>query len=141
MPKPLRHLLRAAVLLCFAFATPVFAQSVTIEPEIAVHDQRIESGNIVKVQEVKAPADGFLVIHAGADETDAKPGTPIGYAIVNSGSNSNVSVKLEKDVTSGQKLVAVLHEDATQAGMFDADRDKPLAKSDGGVVMAAFVAR
>lgn len=111
------------------------------EAVIAVEDQRIESGNIVKVAEVKTPGDGFLVIHTATQSGDVKPGAPIGYAIVNSGSNSNVSVKLEQDVQSGQKLIAVLHEDATDAGMFDAGRDKPLAKPDGATVMATFVAR
>lgn len=110
------------------------------DTKIAVQDQRIESGNIVKVQEVVSPAAGFLVIHAAEPSKAAAPHAAIGYAVVNSGSNSNVSVKLEKDVKSGEKLVAVLHEDAKADGMFDADTDKPLAKPDGAAIMAEFVA-
>lgn len=111
------------------------------DPKIAVQDQRVESGNIVKVQEVTSPGDGFIVIHAPAPSKADAPGAPIGYAIVNSGSNSNVSVKLEQDVKQGEKLVAVLHEDAKADGMFDADADKPLAKPDGAAVTAEFVAK
>jgi hypothetical protein len=132
-----QHRLPAAALFGCAFAFPAFAQ----DAAIAVQDQRVESGNIVKVQEVTAPADGFLVIHASPSNEAATPDKPIGYAVVNSGSNSNVSVKLEQDVPAGEKLVAVLHEDASDARMFDPARDKPLAKADGQTVMATFVAK
>lgn len=111
------------------------------DAKIAVQDQRVESGNIVKVQEVTSPADGFLVIHAANDANSSDPGKAIGYAVVNSGSNSNVSVKLEEDVKSGERLHAVLHEDTTKTGMFDAARDEPAAKPDGTRVMASFTAR
>lgn len=110
------------------------------EPSISVQDQRVEGGNIVKVQEVKSPGNGFLVIHAHDGEQES-PGKPIGYALVNNGSNSNVSVKLEGDVKPGERLHAVLHEDTTKTGMFDAERDKPAAKPDGTTVTASFVAR
>lgn len=111
------------------------------DAKIAVQDQRVESGNIVKVQEVTSPGDAFLVIHASNEANVADPGKAIGYAVVNSGSNSNVSVKLEEDVKSGERLHAVLHEDATKSGMFDAARDEPAAKPDGSRVMASFTAK
>lgn len=130
---------RLTALLAVACATAAPARA--DDPKIAVQDQRVESGNIVKVAEVTSPGDGFLVIHAVEPAKTDAPGPPIGYAIVNSGSNSNVSVKLEQDVKSGEKLVAVLHEDAKADGMFDADADKPLAKPDGATVMAEFVAK
>lgn len=130
-----RNIIASALLL--AGIQTAFAQ----ELRIAVKDQRIESGNIVKVQEVTSKEDGFLVIHVPNPDDPNKPGKAIGYAIVNTGSNSNVSVKLEADVKSGERLHAVLHEDTTKSGMFDADQDKPAAKPDGNVVLATFVAK
>lgn len=133
-----RHSVPLAVLV--ASTSTAFAQTAP-DPKIAVQDQRIESGNIVKVQEVLSPSDCFLVIHAAHDVNSADPGKAIGYAIVSSGSNSNVSVKLETDVKAGDRLHAVLHEDTTKTGMFDAERDKPAAKPDGTSVAAAFTAK
>lgn len=128
----------AAILaLTIAAAQPAWAE----DPKIAVQDQRVESGNIVKVQEVTSPSAGFLVIHAAEPEKDDAAGPAIGYAIVNSGSNSNVSVKLEQDVKSGEKLMAVLHEDAKADGMFDEGADKPVANPGGATVMAGFLAK
>ena len=136
----MHHLFRHCLIVAF-FAVASAYGALAADPVIAVQDQRVESGNIVKVQEVTSPGNGFLVIHTGSDAAEAKPGTAIGSAIVNSGSNSNVSVKLEQDVKSGEKLVAVLHEDAKADGMFDADADKPLAKPDGATCMAEFKAK
>ncbi len=116
-------------------SAPAFAQ----DAEIAVADQRIESGNIVKVEKATIPAEGFLVIHDVGD--GAAPGKPIGHALLTPGSNTNVSVKLETDVKTGQKLVAVLHEDTGKTGMFDADTTKPIANRDGKAVMAEFMAK
>ncbi|MDO9382465.1 MAG: hypothetical protein Q7T86_06330 [Hyphomicrobiaceae bacterium] len=133
------YLSRTAALLALATATghPAFAN----DAKIAVHDQRVESGNIVKVQDVTSPSAGFLVIHATEPAKTEIPGPAIGYAIVNPGSNSNVSVKLEQDVRAGEKLTAVLHEDAKADGMFDEALDKPVAKPDGATVMAGFVTK
>lgn len=136
-------LLRSAIVgaASLLLVAPVLAQDVLAQDaEIAVADQKIESGNIVKVEKATIPAEGFLVIHNPGDDT-AAPGKPIGHALLTPGSNTNVSVKLESDVKAGQKLVAVLHEDTAKSGMFDADTTKPLAKPDGKAVMAEFVAK
>lgn len=109
------------------------------EAKIAVSDQKIESGNIVKVRQVTTPVDGFVVIHAPKKSKSQGPGAPIGYAFVNSGSASNVSIKLEEGVDPGQKLTAVLHADTKKNQMFDEDNDKPLG--DGKVVQASFTAK
>jgi hypothetical protein len=133
------YLSRTAAILALALAAgqPAWAD----DPKIAVQDQRVESGNIVKVQEVTSPGAGFLVIHAAEPAKDDAAGAAIGYAIVNSGSNSNVSVKLEQDVKSGEKLMAVLHQDAKADGMFDEAADKPISSPDGATVMAGFLAK
>lgn len=115
------------------------AAALADEATIAVRDQKIESGNIVKVRQVTIPVDGFVVIHAPKASKPEGPGTPIGYTFVNSGSVSNVSIKLEEGVDPGQKLTAVLHADTKKNQMFDEDNDKPLG--DGKVVQASFTAK
>lgn len=128
-----RHLAVLAVVLLSA------ASALAQEAEIAVADQRVESGNIVRVDKANIPAVGFVVIHEAKDQ-DA-PGAPIGHALLSAGSNSNVSVKLEQSVEPGAKLIAVLHEDTSKTGMFDPDTAKPVAKPDGATVKAEFVAK
>lgn len=132
---------RFAILAAISLASaPAFADEATI----AVSDQAIESGNIVKVRQVTTPVDGFVVIHAAKKPEAKEPGSPIGYAFVNSGSVSNISIKLEQGVEPGQRLTAVLHADTKKNQMFDEDNDKPLGQpgsSNGNVVQASFTAK
>jgi hypothetical protein len=131
------------------FAVVVGSGAVVAGPALAaepaaihVETQTLEAGGLVTLSEVSSPGDGFVVIRTRKGE---KPGDVIGRAPVTAGDNLNVSVKLEREIPKGSKLLAVLHEDTGEKGAFEYAPDKsgadmPVQKS-GRALMVPFTVK
>lgn len=101
------------------------------------------AGGSVTATEVKAPENGWLVVHrTGADH---KPGPVVGYAPLKKGENAHVTALLSDPVKSGEMLMLMVHSEAggTKTGVFEytlgAKEDGPI-KPDGKLVMTVITA-
>jgi len=83
----------------------------------------------VSVGAVSSSKAGYVVVH---QEVGGKPGPIIGHAAVKAGSNSGVTVTLDKKEKAGAKLIVMLHEESNNDNKFD-KKDKP-AVSGGKIV-------
>jgi len=96
------------------------------------------SGGTVAASKIVAPGNCWLVVHRAGD--DMKPGPVIGYSPLRAGENTDVVAILTEEVTSGDKVMLMLHgEDGGMAsGSFEytlgAKEDGPV-KIDGNLVM------
>jgi len=117
---------------------PITYSSIDIEaPSIAVSDQVVTNA-MVKIDQVKAGVDGWVVIHA--DDGSGNPGTVLGETYVNAGTSSDVMVDLRSNtVTAGQKLFPMLHVDspADQTYGFPDNGDGP-EKFNSDIVVVSF---
>ncbi len=77
---------------------------------------------VVTVPRVESPVDGFVVIH---EDSGGMPGAILGFAAVAAGVSTDVSVELDRPVTDGERLHAMLHFDAGVLGTFEAGTDLP----------------
>lgn len=120
-----------------------FAQETTVEGttggqvtgDVTVQDQSGD-GATVQVQRASiSGGNGWVVIH---NDANGKPGEDIGWAYLQEGDSSNITVQLDKPISSSQKLYAMLHVDdpADQNYTFP-DGDKPVM-ADGAVVVKPF---
>lgn len=102
------------------------------------------SGGTVMASEVKAEANGWLVVHRVKD--DGKPGPVVGYSPLMKGVNTNVVAILTEAVNSGEKLMLMLHgeDGGMKTGIFEyslgAKEDGPV-KAHGKLVMAVITAK
>ena len=117
-----------------------FAQSEALS--VKGSDQDV-SGGTVAASEVMAGTNGWLVVH----RTDgSKPGPVVGHAPLRKGKNTDVVAILTEPVTSGDKLMLMLHGEAggTKTGIFEyylgAKEDAPV-RVDGKLVMKVITAR
>jgi hypothetical protein len=135
--------LAAALAACVPQAgPPVSDPKAQAQPEtsgsIAVDDQAV-AGGIVRIKEVKISENGFVVIHETT--ADGKPVAPdsIGHAFVHRGQNGNIAVRLSKPVRRGATLIAMLHRDTGQQGVYtfapgNTTEDQPLMVKGAPVV-------
>lgn len=95
----------------FALAADMDAPSVETSPQPA--------GSTISIDSVTIPDGGFVVIHA-SDE-DGKPIAPesIGHAAVDPGTHEDVSVDLDEEVASGDKVFVMLHDDTGEEGTYE----------------------
>jgi LPXTG-motif cell wall-anchored protein len=104
-------------------------------PSVTVTDQTIGQDNVVTVAQVVSPMQGWIVVH---NQQDGAPGPVIGYAMVQSGTNNNVSVEIDPDRLT-DTLYAMLHEDTGIMGEYEfPDADPPVTDAQGNVVMESF---
>ena len=100
-------------------AGPVSAQvEADVNASVTVKDQVITGDGIVgnvTVDEVVSDGPGWIVIH---NNLFGHPGGVIGYAPVEPGVNTNVSVTVHTFVAT-DTLFAVLHHDAGKEGVFE----------------------
>ncbi|MEM9071239.1 MAG: hypothetical protein AAGE52_22195 [Myxococcota bacterium] len=75
---------------------------------------------IVTVPNVEAAVDGFVVIH---EDSSGAPGAILGNAPVSAGSTDDVAVELDRPVTDGETLHAMLHVDEGVIGTFEPGTD------------------
>jgi plastocyanin len=120
-------------------ATPLPAPTDTAIPEAAitptveVQDQELVQGSIT-VANVVSEGPGWIVIHADAG---GSPGPVLGFAPVQDGENSDVTVELAEDGRT-ETLYAMLHTDAGQSGTYEFPGDDGPVQVDGQVVAPAF---
>mgnify|MGYP006280389995 CR=1 FL=1 len=112
-----------------------------VTPSVAVSDQTADPANEVSVDEVVSDGQGWVVIHEQNEAGDSF-GAVIGQTMVSDGTNSNVTVTLDRDATDGETLYAMLHDDDPEDGNYTFDgsngEDPPVAV-DGSVVVEPFV--
>lgn len=101
-------------LTCFQGAHAQAILQPKLKPLVIVHDQSIVDGQIT-VAEVVAPQDGWIVIRRSqTDNLDSV----IGLALVRTGMNTNVIVKLNLGLVT-ETLYTMLHIDAGQRGVYE----------------------
>lgn len=122
-------------------ATAAFADGHSA-PSVTAVDQNVSNG-IVSAREIMAPANGWMVVH----RTDGvKPGPVVGHAPLRAGRNVDVAAILTEPVTSGEKLMLMVHgeDGGTQTGIFEyslgAKEDGPI-KPGGNLVMQIITAQ
>ncbi|MEM7259665.1 MAG: hypothetical protein AAF404_20005 [Pseudomonadota bacterium] len=102
------------------------------------------SGGTVTAAEIKAEANGWLVVHR--TDNSQKPGPVVGHAPVRKGVTTDVVAILTEPVDSGEKLMLMLHGEAggTRTGIFEytlgAKEDGPV-KAHGKLVMTVISAK
>jgi hypothetical protein len=105
-------------------------------------DQDVSEGTVT-ASEVKAEANGWLVVHR-TDET-GKPGPVVGHSPLKKGVNTDVVAILTEPVNSGELLMLMLHgeEGGKKTGIFEytlgAKEDGPV-KAHGKLVMTVIKA-
>jgi LPXTG-motif cell wall-anchored protein len=135
MKAKLTLIIPLVILLTILFIPFNLAYAQDEEPSITVEDQEIGEDNMVTIAEVVSPVEGWIVIH---QEEDGAPGPVIGEAMVETGTNSDVTVEIDPDMVT-DTLYAMLHEDTGEMGQFDfPDADPPVTDEEGNVVMESF---
>jgi len=108
----------AACCIGFVSAQNATGTNETTNASITVADQMVEGDAVVgnvTVDEVVSNGTGWLVVH---NNLFGHPGGVIGYAPVESGANTNVTVTIHTFVAT-DTLFAVLHHDAGREGVFE----------------------
>jgi hypothetical protein len=110
-------------------------------PSVSVSEQTADPLDEVTVDEVVSDGQGWIVIHE-ENEAGNSFGAVIGQSLVSDGSNSNVTVTLNRDITDGETLYAMLHDDDPEDGNYTFDgsngEDPPISV-DGSIVVEPFV--
>ena len=102
-----------------------------IQPAIAVHDQDLGDDGRLIIDKVQLPEAGWLVIHAWRDGAVAEV---LGQTAVSAPGESNVEVQIDA-LQATDSLVAMLHEDAGEAGSYEfPGPDEPITAVDGPVM-------
>jgi plastocyanin len=91
-------------------------------PKIVTNDQNSISNSVLFTQ-IVTTQNGWIAIHA---DSNGSPGDIIGFAKINQGDNNNVRVDINV-CRATQTLIAMLHTDAGQIGVFEyPGADSPL---------------
>ena len=109
----------------------------TTNASITVTDQEVAGDGVVgnvTVDEAVSNGTGWLVIH---NNLFGHPGGVIGYAPVEPGVNTNVTVTVHTFVAT-DTLFAVLHHDAGKEGVFEYPVPDVEQKVDGAIVIVPF---
>ncbi len=112
-----------------------FEAAFPIEPEVIVSNQDA-SGGEVSISRVSSADTGWLVIHAARN---GGPGPVIGFAQVEAGNNSDLSVEIELGKATRQ-LYAMLHIDAGILGEYEFPGDDGPARNGESIVISPFTA-
>jgi LPXTG-motif cell wall-anchored protein len=116
----------------FAITGGMEAQQ-AVTPSVTVSDQAIEN-DMVTVDEVVSDGQGWIVIHADQDGTI---GPVIGWAAVQDGTNTDVSVEIDT-ANATETLYAMLHTDAGEMGTYEFPGADGPVQVEGGVVAQPF---
>ncbi len=104
------------------FGVPVDMGKASIE----VGDQPL--GDTVTISKVVSPADAFVVVHRAT--ADGMPGERIGYAAVEGGESTGVSVEITEELSGRTTLIAAIHADKGVSGKLEFDMEAPVASPD-----------
>lgn len=116
------------------------------EPEpatLTVQDQGTSNGNQVVIPSAMINESGWVVIHRSNSNGDG-PMVPdiIGKAMLDAGSNSDVTIQLEESVSDGEMLWAMLHQDTGTDGEYEftgADSPDQPVTVDGNILTKSFM--
>ena len=124
------HLKMAAFAALFApfVACAQSPDSAPASPSLTVSPQA--AGASVVVDLAMIPTDGWLVIHATKDGKPVAPAS-IGHAPLKAGENTSVVVALDPAPQSGDVVIAMLHNDDGEIGVYQfgpgsVENDKPV---------------
>ncbi len=110
-----------------------------IRAELSVADQSPEIADVVVIDRVAAPNDGFIAI---VQSVNGQPSAPvIGLRDIDAGETSSVAVALERAVVDGESLYARLHADSDGDGEYEwtpSGTIDPIVVEDGAAVEAEF---
>ena len=104
-----------------------------ITPSVSVGEQKLVDDSVT-ISSVIAEEDGWVVIHA---DNEGKPGTVLGNAPVDKGTNENIVVTIDP-AKATDFLHAMLHVDKGNSGVFDFPGDDAPVKLDEAVVNKRF---
>lgn len=104
-----------------------------VVPAITVNDQMI-SDKKVAIEKTVTTASNWVIIHRAAD---GKPGAVIGSSLVSAGENNKFSVEITAPPAS-DKLIAMLHADGGEKGVYEPAVDAPITNESGQPVMTMF---
>lgn len=93
------------------------------EPSISVDDQELSASSEILIAEVAAEEDGFIVIHNTNEDGEPVVPESIGAAPVSAGVNEGVAVALDEEITADTILVAMLHSDTDENGIYEYGAD------------------
>ncbi|MDD3857303.1 MAG: hypothetical protein PHP43_04560 [Methanoculleus sp.] len=127
----------AGILLACCIGLVSAQTDVTENASITVTDQAIEGDEIVgnvTIDEAVSNDTGWLVIH---NNLFGHPGGVIGYAPVEPGMNTNVTVTVHTFVAT-DTLFAVLHQDAGREGVFEYPVPDVEQMAEGAIVIVPF---
>lgn len=113
---------------------PEDPSSVTVSSQIA------DPSTLVVIDEVRAAADGFLVVHEANEDGDI--GGVIGVSeLLSAGTHVDVPVYLDQAVVDGKLLFAMLHVDGDGDGFYQfPGPDGPVIDGTGAVIAPPFIA-
>ena len=105
---------------------PIIDDPDTIEPvelTITVEDQELGEDNMITIDQIDSPEDGWVLIHM---EEDGEPGQVIGSEAIEEGENMNVMVEIDEDmadmISDGDTLyVSVLIPETVEDFMVSVD--------------------
>lgn len=105
-------------------------------PSVTADDQNLtDLSTVVVVAEVVSEGAGWIVIH---EDASGAPGPAIGHAAVSAGTNTDVSVTLDRPAVD-ETLHAMLHVDAGAAGTYEFPGADAPVMTGGMTVMDPFV--
>ncbi len=123
----------------FTVTVPVtYVPAVVATDQISPSDGEDPPSRVVTIPSVVSPTTGWIVIH---EQTNLVPGDVIGWSAVGVGENDDVSVKLDRELVSGETLYAMLHADMGVVGTYEFPdgADVPIQDGDGNVIAPTFL--
>ena len=112
------------------------AEITGISEYIAPKDQEVSNPKEVTVPKIFANEAGYMVIH---EDDGGSAGAAIGNAAVSAGWNNDLTVTLDREVTDGETLYAMLHTEGSGNSSYDGASDDPSVKDGvGNVVVESF---
>ncbi|MGM0576558.1 MAG: DUF7282 domain-containing protein [Myxococcota bacterium] len=107
-----------------------------VTPSVTVDDQTADPADQVVVAEVVSDGPGWMVIH---EDDGGAPGDVVGFEAVDDGTNTDVTVTLDRDAVDGETLYAMLHIDAGTVGTYEFPGDDGPVLVDGSPIAPPFV--
>lgn len=105
---------------------------------VLAEDQELTAANEVVIATAESDGAAWVVVHAL--DPDGELGSHLGHVPLQAGESSNVTVTLERDAFAGETLVAILHSDLGQPGVFEfPGPDLPIVDETGNTISSTFV--
>ena len=103
-------------------------------PSILISEQSLGTDNQLVIKKAAIPDDGWVVIH---EKQNGQPGPVIGYTSLLKGDASKIKITIDKTNLT-PSLIAMLHYDRGQKGVFEFPGDDGPVIKDKQVIMQEF---